>query len=86
MYTAITVLILGLSSFSYAEVKDTDVGVIITNYEYDSFGRQRGQSVQVQQGSYYNADPYNNPNYVSPNLPGLDPNRMDDLFEQNSRR
>ncbi len=89
MYVAITVLILSASVFSYAEEKDTDVGVIITNYEYDSFGRPRGQSVQVQQGPYYNNNPYSNPNYYpynTSNLPGSDPNRMDDLFEQNSRR
>jgi hypothetical protein len=90
MYIAITVLMLSLSAFPYAEEKDTDVGVIITNYEYDSFGRPRGQSVQVQQGPYYNTNPYNNPNYAYPynnaNLPGLDPDRMDDLFEQNSRK
>lgn len=80
---------LSVSALSYAK-EDTDVGVIITNYEYDSFGRPRGQSVQVQQSPYYNTNPYSNPNYSYPynstNLPGLDPNRMNDLFEQNSRK
>lgn len=90
MNKAIFILMLSASVYSFAEEEDSDVGVIITNYEYDSFGRPRGQSVQVQQGPYYNNNPYNNPNYSYPynssNLPGLDPNRMDDLFEQNSRR
>lgn len=89
MNKTIFIFLLSTSVFSNAE-EDPNVGAIITNYEYDSFGRPRGQSVQVQQGPYYNTNPYTNPNYAYPynnaNLPGSDPNRMDELFEQNSRK
>ena len=86
MSKAVIFWMLGLSFFSYAEETDSGVSVIITDYEYDSFGRQRGKSVRVQQGPYYDNNPYYDYPYDNSNLPGSDPNRMEELFEQNSRR
>ena len=80
--------LVSLSAFSLAEETD-DVAVIVTNYQYDRWGRPIGRTVQMQPGVYYNPsfNPYYNyPYYQYPgSLPGSDPDRMEDLFEQNSR-
>ena len=88
MFKYAVMLALGFSSFSLAE-EDTDVAIIITNYQYDSWGRPVGRSVQYQPGAYYNpyGNPYNDPYYQYPgSLPGADPDRFEEIFEKNSRR
>lgn len=80
-------VLVGLASFAFAQEED-NTAVIITNYQYDQWGRPVGRSAYYQNSGYNNGyynNPYNDP-YYQPTLPGADPDRMEDLFEQNSRR
>lgn len=112
----ILMFVLSLSAFSIAEEPD-EVALIITNYQYDRWGRPSGRTVQRQPGIYYNPNNnsqyynnnsqyynnnsqyynnnspyYNSPYYNYPyynypgSLPGADPDRFEDIFEQNSRK
>lgn len=77
-----------LMSFSAFSIGEEEVAVIITNYQYDQWGRPAGRTVQYQPGVYYNPSfPYNGPYYqYSGSLPGADPDRFEEIFEKNSRR
>lgn len=85
MIRGMLALSLSLTILSFAEDRD-DVSVIITNYYYDEWGRPIRSSQQVPNYSNY---PYNNPYnypYTPSSLPGADPDRFEEIFEQNSRK
>lgn len=85
MFIYALIFLLNITVYSVAE----DVGVIITNYYYDEFGRPRGSSSTVQPGPY---DPYRSPYdnryvpYSPAGLPGADPDRFEDTYYENVRR
>lgn len=76
---------IGLSMHVFAEDQQ-DVGVVITNYTYDEYGRAIPHS-EVVPNSYYRNNPSNYNTYypTTTNLPGLDPDRQEDIFEKNRR-
>lgn len=73
-------LLLAKSALSIAE---ENVGVIITNYRYDEWGRPMGTYSYPVNSQYPN--PYYNPYYYPTSLPGSDPERFEDIFEQNRK-
>lgn len=84
MFNIALLFLLSTSSYSIA---DDDIGLIITDYTYDQWGRAIPHSRVVNNSGYTN--PYNDPNfnpYTPKALPGADPNRFDDLFYQNQKR
>lgn len=72
---------------NFSSLEEKEIGLIITNYYYDQWGRRIPQSRVVNSSSvhdpYFNR--YNNP-YSPKGLPGADPDRFDDLFYQNQKR
>lgn len=85
MFKLILAIFLSISAFSVA-VPDNHIGLIITNYQYDRFGRPI-RTVQ-QPNPYYNNSPYYTPYYdpyYPTSLPGADPDRMEAIFEENQK-
>lgn len=81
------ILLLNFSDFSLVQDKE-EIGLIITNYYYDQWGR-RFSNTQYVPNNAHPYGPYYDPRYTpySPNsLPGADPDRFEDLFNQNQRR
>lgn len=89
MFKSFLLIVLSVSAFSIAN--ENDVGLIITNYYYDQWGRPIPYTQVRRTNYYYNPyrssyyNPYT-PFYYSQDLPGADPDRFEEMYYQNLKR